>query len=1302
MSDFISKLLKPAPAGATNPAKSGRRHAEATGPIEIPPVSAAHPHAHEMGVIRQHELFDEKFYLLNYPDIAEAGINPLEHFFDFGFLEGRKPNFYFDPKWYLDTHADVRKVGVQPLYHYASHGDFEGRRPSLLFDPAWYRAQYGLADDQLALEHFLRHRASGRFSPLPDFDIEYYASANPDVAAAGVDAFEHFLLFGYREGRNPSADFDVRYYSERYLRGDLAENPFLHYIAHKHEPGVYGRLPHDEATIPREIKRFTQPGPDFQEYRPLSPAATRRAKLLAYYLPQFHAFAENDAWWGKGFTEWTNIVRGVPRFKGHYQPRVPRDLGFYALDSVEPLRRQAEMAKGAGIHGFVFYYYWFNGKRLLDKPLEAFLEDRGIEMPFCLMWANENWTRRWDGAESEVLISQDYRPDDEERLTADFVRHFADPRYIRIEGRPLLMVYRPSLIPDTVRTIARWRVLFRERHQEDPILLMAQAFKDTDPTLYGLDGAIEFPPHKLTQRLPAVNAELDYLDVEFAGKAYRYDDVVRTSLEEPEPAYPLIKTVVPGWDNDARRQGAGLVIVGSTPTKYESWLSQLVDRAERNPFFGEAFVGINAWNEWCEAAYLEPDLHFGGAYLNATGRAVTAPRRRAAASHLLLVGHDAFPAGAQHLLLNLGRVLRRRFGVEIAFLLLGDGKLEEAYGAVAPVTVITSDALLRRQIKALAESGFANAIVNTTAAGRAVLPLIKAGIEPVVLVHELPRIIREKGLETEARAVLEGARQIVFPAAFVRDQWATALGTEPDDRMLLLPQGSYRKVTVSPAGRERIRRELGLAEDAYLVIGLGYADLRKGFDLFLQLWRILHYANDMDVHLCWVGDIDPTLRDWLANETADAQASGSFHMVGYRPNVPDYLSAADAFVLPSREDPFPTVVLEALDAGLPVFAFDRSGGIPDMLREYDAGTVVPMGDVVAMANAVTSALADGSSEDERAARHALVAARFDFGDYAGRLLHLAMPQLAAISVAVPNYNYARFMPERLGSVFEQSHPVEEILVLDDCSTDDSLTVIPAVAAEWDREVTLLPNEKNSGSVFAQWRKAAETARGDYLWIAEADDLSSPDFLARMLAVMTEDEAVQFAFSDSSTIESDGTPLWASYKEYYATVAPGALSQSELFEAGDFVRQFLSVKNLILNASAVVWRREALLAALDGCQADLGSYSMAGDWRLYLQALARPGARVAYVAETLNTHRRHAASVTHALDAKRHVAEIARCHAFAREAFALSGGIEKAQSAYLKEVTKQLAGKPDKAETKKTEKKREKVQKKRGSKAERDR
>ncbi|WP_225703657.1 glycoside hydrolase family 99-like domain-containing protein [Bradyrhizobium cenepequi] len=1253
-------------------------------PERPPPPEPAAPAVDLTGAARTLKglgLFDENFYATSYPDVIAVGADPFEHFFLYGYKEGRKPNPIFDPIWYVTTYPDVKDVDVQPLLHYASIGEPEGRRPSPYFQPAWYREKYGIPEKESPLAHYLKNR-TGPFSPIPEFDAQYYLQTYQDVATAGVDPFEHFILHGYKEGRNPSAEFDTKFYIQRYFKGKTDQNPLLHYLEHRHEDGIYPSPPENEATIPAEIKRFTKPSPQFEELRPLPASAKPRAKILAYYLTQFHAFPENDKWWGTGFTEWTNIARGVPRFKEHYQPRIPRDLGFYSLADVETMRKQVKFAKAAGVYGFVYYYYWFNGKRLLEKPLEQFLKARDINMPFCLMWANENWTRRWDGMEGEVLISQDYLADDDERLLSDFNRHFKDKRYIRVQGRPLLMIYRPRLIPDTAKVIARWRSIFAKKFNEDPIIIMSQSFDDYDPTPNGMDGAIEFPPHKLTKYVPLANSEAKILDDTYSGQIYSYDDVAKYSIEEPRPNFPLIKTVVPSWDNDARRQGTGLVIQGSTPQKYEAWLATLVEQAQKRTFFGEAFVCVNAWNEWCEGAYLEPDLHFGSAYLNATARAATGLTRDLSLPKILLVGHDAFPSGAQHLLLNIGGTLRSAFNVEVEYLLLQGGAMEAEYASVAPLTVLKQASEIPATLRHFREKGFTAAVANTSASGRATKFLAEMGFRTVSLVHELPRILHEKNLEDIARIAIGSAQHVVFASEFVRDRLVEALKLDAGDgRFLIRAQGSYKQIEPAPAEAVLVRKEFGIAPTDKMVLGVGYADLRKGFDLFLQVWSLVRRQHP-NVHFCWAGGIDPGLQEWLGPEIKRAEATGHFHLAGFRSDMQALYSASDIYALTSREDPFPTVALEALSVGVPVVAFRDSGGIPGFLLEENVGRVVPYCDVPAMAQAVENFLRWVPSAAERARMTEIIQTKFAFADYVRDLLRLAVPSLPTISVAVPNYNYAHCLPERLYTIFDQNHPVEEIIVLDDCSSDDSIPVIMRLADERQRDLTLVINEQNSGSVFAQWAKASEMAKGEFLWIAEADDLSEPTFLSSLLALMNADPDVAFGFTDSKSIDADGAHLYASYKPYYATIAPGALSRTEVFDGRDFVTRYLGVKNTILNVSSVLWRREALLRALEACRDDLSDLRMAGDWRIYLEALGTRGAKIAYVADPLNIHRRHAASVTHSLKAQKHIDEINSMHRVARERFGLTDRETKLQAAYLEEVTAQLLGAPQEAEKQK--------------------
>jgi hypothetical protein len=573
-------------------------------------------------------LFDETFYRSEARLGATA--DALAHYLRHG--AALRPNIVFDPAWYVGQNPDA--AGVSPLLHYALVGEPAGRDPSALFDVAWYRATYAA---ERPLAHYLAHRF-GPYSPIPEFDAAYYLKTCPDVAETGMDPFLHYLHFGYREFRKPSAGFNPRLYANRWLPRDRAANPIVHLRANRAAAAEAPR-----ANPFAAVRSYARRGPRFEPPAPAQDGEPA-ALALAFHLTQYHRIAENDAWWGEGYTEWTHLARGQPRFEGHYQPRTPERLGFYDLSRPEALRAQAALAKAAGIGGFVFYAYAFGGRRLLEAPLELFLAQADIDIDFCLMWANENWTRRWDGAQDEILIAQDYDEALEAARCADFARHFRDPRYIRLDGRPLLMVYRAGLIPDTAATLARWRRLFETAHGEKPIFVMAQTFDDIDPRPLGFDAAIEFPPHKLTKGLPQIYEALDIFDDAFEADVFAYDDVVAASLAEPAPDYPLIKTAVPSWDNDARRQGQGLTLVGSSPRKFERWLGELIARAA--PTFGARIVAINAWNEWTEAAYLEPDVHYGAAYLNAAARAIRAapPQPKPQAAEVcVFVLHDGGP-----------------------------------------------------------------------------------------------------------------------------------------------------------------------------------------------------------------------------------------------------------------------------------------------------------------------------------------------------------------------------------------------------------------------------------------------------------------------------------------------------------------------------------------------------------------------------------------------------------------------------------------------------------------------------------
>lgn len=346
-------------------------------------------------------------------------------------------------------------------------------------------------------------------------------------------------------------------------------------------------------------------------------------RAIAFFLPQYHPIPENDRWWGKGFTEWTNVTKARPNFKGHYQPHLPADLGFYDLRMPEVREEQARLACQYGISAFCYYYYWFAGKKLLNRPLDEVLQSGAPDFPFCLCWANENWTRRWDGCEEDILIAQSHTEADHAGFIAEIAPALLDPRYVRIHGKPLVIVYRLGQLPDPRRTADLWREFCVNAGIGEIYLAYVQSFErmpmGDDPNLYGFDAAIEFPPH----RYP-VQAELSQtlINPDYQGVLFDYVQTSEKFIRRPWPSYKLFKGVMPSWDNTARRQDVSHVFVGATPERYEYWLRRVVEQTRRLHFGDERVVFINAWNEWAEGNHLEPDREFGHQYLVATKNAL--------------------------------------------------------------------------------------------------------------------------------------------------------------------------------------------------------------------------------------------------------------------------------------------------------------------------------------------------------------------------------------------------------------------------------------------------------------------------------------------------------------------------------------------------------------------------------------------------------------------------------------------------------------------------------------------------------
>ncbi|NCD70744.1 glycosyltransferase WbsX family protein [Mucilaginibacter agri] len=362
----------------------------------------------------------------------------------------------------------------------------------------------------------------------------------------------------------------------------------------------------------------------------MSENSKNKARVIAYYLPQFHPVPENDEWWGKGFTEWRNVGKAKPLFKGHYQPRVPADLGYYDLRVPETRKAQADLAKEHGIEGFCYWHYWFgNGKRLLERPFNEVLASGEPDFPFCLAWANESWKGFAHGLKNRNMLIEQLYPGVED-YTAHFytvLQAFKDDRYIQVDGKPLFVIYLPLAHPEVKTFMECWRKLAKENGLKG-IYFVGQTNginNSADEVLEaGVDAVITtrliafFNKRNIQQKL---KSRLNRL-FKSVPLVYSYKTMAKYFLDDEDRRENIIPSIIPGWDHTPRSGVEGLVISNTTPEFFEEHASRAIDMVkEKDP--QKRIVFLKSWNEWAEGNYIEPDLKWGMQYLQALKRAIT-------------------------------------------------------------------------------------------------------------------------------------------------------------------------------------------------------------------------------------------------------------------------------------------------------------------------------------------------------------------------------------------------------------------------------------------------------------------------------------------------------------------------------------------------------------------------------------------------------------------------------------------------------------------------------------------------------
>lgn len=1070
--------------------------------------------------------------------------------------------------------------------------------------------------------------------------------------------------------RTALAETEVVMQSPLYPGLGEGEKEFVQHLRNRSETALRSQ---EEPTWPQPNQKSEQlaqtqapaeePPVEILPRRPIS------VKKLAFYLPQFHPIPENDEWWGEGFTEWTNVSRAKPFFPGHWQPRRPGPMGFYDLRVPATMNKQFELARRYGLDGFCFYYYWFNGKKLLEKPLEMLMAGETDPFPFCICWVNETWTRSWDGMSGEVLVEANQSLEGTKAFIRDSEAILKHEQYIRVDGKPVLLVYCPQKLEDPLASVQDWREFARACGIGELHLCAVQSFAFDDPLPLGFDAAVEFPPHcvwnkheGLTYCRDSTDEEKQALgtDPEFTGVLRDYRFFAECAMKRPQEPYLLYRSCMLAWDNTARRMESGHVYMNFTTDLYTRWLATIIDKAYRDPkdSHSESLVFINAWNEWAEGCTLEPDQHFGHALLRATQTATVQAEWMEPYTHyknglalgvtvesdhynLIVFGHDAHPFGAQINLLSMVRNLTKVMKNKVHVVLLEGGPLADSYRRLATTTILSDDLQgdhqqLEQLITGLKARGYDRAILNTTVCGRYTGFLKAQGIRVTSLIHELPSLIKSYQLEEALYELADQSDDVVFSTEYVREKVKSEFSLALSNSRVL-PQGInfnpeyVRKQQV----RKKLRAELGIPEQALVLMGCGHGDFRKGIDIFVRLAMQL-VERDPSTHLIWAGRIDPGIESYVRGDIKNLGLSKNIILTGEIKQPFEYYLASAIFLLTSREDPLPSVVMEAFDAGLPVVGFEGAGGFCELFNDELKGRLVPYLDERAMLSAVLELKEQLASGVDFEVNHVYAHQEFDYVRYLNKLLRgkgespsqsvlTEINEPLSVTAIVPNYNYKRYLGGRLQSIIRQTYPVKEIIFLDDCSVDGSLDYAASFARNCPIPFRIVANESNSGNVSSQWKMGIDVAVSDYVWIAEADDYAEPTMLEELasIAAKHDEPSPSICYCESWMVDFEGT-LSGNYLEYHLQIEEvcGSIFRNNLLLGGfDFIVNGLGITNVIPNASACILQLQSLKSI---SWEKVLTFQLSGDWLIYAN-LAMLGP-IAFSAKALNYHRRHPSSI----------------------------------------------------------------------------
>lgn len=1174
-------------------------------------------------------LFDPAWYLRHHPEIGT--LDPWIHFVCEGWLKDFDPSPNFSMKTYTMLNPDVKSCGGNPFLHYLFFGHAE-RRP------------YQTAE-QKDLELLKNTRL---------FDEKWYLETYPDLVNADMDLAFHYLNWGYREGRNPSAFFHSRDYFDLNPDVPLTKNPLLHFLR-------FGCF---------ENRRF------FNELPQQPPVEFLLAEKTALFNEKYYMEHNRDLagmsmkpiehfmnfGWAEG-REPSGLfsVRDYNNFNPDIKAAHVQPLAHFVTAGILEGRKYAQQI--TEMNRFQVYRQLavvpklydpaqnktipFSGKRTVAVHLHLYYTDMaGYFVRYLAMIPQE-----FDLFISLPIATRtDYYRD-------YFKKELPNVRQVEVvhtpnRGRdiaPFIVTFGKKLMkydwichihskrsPHAAQQLAGWldyimEHLFGSPEQLKYIFnLLEQSDRIVFPPAYGL---------------------LDYDDSGWGRNYLLMQNYISTHPALNLKSLPRFIEFSHGSMLWARGPAMGgfldlPITYDDFPAEPISSDSTLAHVLERLTLLKTASSGDNA-----DMLFLKNDIDDFIRYQRLKKKIDTFSGlldcRMGTSKKLILVSHDSDKSGGPLLALSIARTLKE-MGYKLYIILLKDGELFKDFEECGTVEIvpITEFDKFQASLSILHDAGFSNVLLNTLLSGTLAPIFHDAGFHVITLVHEMGFSIKEYQWERHCHQVFLGSDKVVMPSSIVLQSWKD-IGLDVDsNKVIINPQGDYwsKKKNIQWDRREahcKVCNELKLPIKSKIVLSAAVVEKRKGVEAFVDTAESF-LDKDPDIRFVWIGAQQDKMMEIPGLSDRVAKLKNCI-FTGFKKELDMFVAGADIFFLPSLADPFPAVTLLAASQGTPTVLCDGCTGSADFCRNFSGGLVKNYSakDFAAEIRRLIS----------RPEFHAKVSREvLDFSrsfhsmrQYLIDILSYFPDGLKKVSCIVPNYQYEKYLPERLDSIIKQDYPIYDIIFLDDCSKDGSLKTAEKILSKQNIDYVILQNEFNSGCVFRQWFKGIDAAKGDFIWIAEADDSCSPDFLRKTVSGF-EDPLVNLSYAQSCLIDSNGNVFNENYKTHTDSISSDKWTQDFISPMTFEINDGLAVKNTIPNASAIVIRKSATTKIN---KKNLFSYRVAGDWMFYLELLR--GGRVAFTPEILNYYRRHGVSVV-SRNLTRNYQEVEMIHRYILENF----------------------------------------------------